>query len=90
MRFARIVTHYWQHAAFLEEDQLIRDATKLNGIPGVLIHGRFDISGPLITAWRLAQRWTSSRLQILDDAGHGGGNSFLPTVVDALSEFAFV
>jgi hypothetical protein len=26
LRFARIVTHYWRHAAFLEEDQLIRDA----------------------------------------------------------------
>lgn len=88
LRFARLVTHYWRHAAFLEEDQLIDGVTKLNGVPGVLIHGRFDISGPLITAWRLSQRWTSSRLQILDDAGHGGGNSFLPTVVDALNEFA--
>jgi proline iminopeptidase len=40
LRIARLVTHYWQHAAFLKEDQLIRDAPKLNGIPGVLIHGR--------------------------------------------------
>jgi proline iminopeptidase len=88
LRFARLVTHYWRHAAFLAEDQLIDGVTKLNGVPGVLIHGRFDISGPLITAWRLSQRWTSSRLQILDDAGHGGGNSFLPAVVDALNEFA--
>jgi proline iminopeptidase len=82
------VTHYWRHAAFLEEDQLIRDAAKLNGIPGVLIHGRFDISGPLITAWRLSQRWTTCRLQVLDDAGHGGGNSFVPAVIDALNKFA--
>jgi proline iminopeptidase len=88
LRFARLVTHYWRHAAFLEEDQLIQGAAKLNGVPGVLIHGRFDISGPLFTAWRLSQRWTSSRLQLLDDAGHGGGNSFLPAVVDALNEFA--
>jgi proline iminopeptidase len=88
LRFARLVTHYWQHAAFLEEDQLIRNAAKLNGIPGVLIHGRFDISGPLITAWRLSQRWTTCRLQVLDDAGHGGGDSFVPAVIDALNEFA--
>ena len=88
LRFARLVTHYWQHAAFLEEDQLIWDAAKLNGIPGVLIHGRFDISGPLITAWRLSQRWTTCRLQVLDDAGHGGGNSFVPAVIDALNKFA--
>ena len=47
LRFARLVTHYWRHAAFLDEDQLIRDAARLNGIPGVLIHGRYDVSGPL-------------------------------------------
>lgn len=88
LRFARLVTHYWQHAAFLEEDQLIRDAAKLNGIPGVLIHGRFDVSGPLITAWRLFQRWTTCRLHILDNAGHGGGNEVVPVVIGALNHFA--
>jgi proline iminopeptidase len=44
LRFARLVTHYWRHAAFLEESQLLRDATKLNGIPGVLIHVRYGPS----------------------------------------------
>ena len=34
---------------------------RLNGIPGVLIHGRYDVSGPLETAWRLSQRWTHQR-----------------------------
>jgi proline iminopeptidase len=82
------VTHYWRHAAFLEDDQLIRDAAKLNGVPGVLISGRFDVSTPLMTAWRLSQRWTTCRLQVLDDAGHGGGNNFVPAVIDALNEFA--
>ncbi len=86
--FARLVTHYWRHAAFLDDDQLIRDAAKLNGIPGVLIHGRYDVSGPLITAWRLHRQWTSSRLHILDDAGHGGGNTFMPLVVGALNDLA--
>lgn len=88
LRFARLVTHYWRHAAFLEEDQLIRDAAFLNGIPGVLIHGRYDVSSPLETAWRLSQRWTTSRLEVLDDAGHGGGESFLAAVTDALDQLA--
>ena len=39
----------------------------------MLIHGRFDVSSPLETAWHLSQRWTTSRLQVLGDAGHGGG-----------------
>jgi proline iminopeptidase len=88
LRFARLVTHYWRHAAFLPEDQLVRDAAKLNNVPGLLIHGRYDVSGPLVTAWRLSQQWTTSRLYVLDDAGHGGGNEFMPLVIGALNEFA--
>ncbi|HUZ00142.1 MAG TPA: prolyl aminopeptidase [Thermomicrobiaceae bacterium] len=88
LRFARLVTHYWRHAAFLEEEQLICDAAALNGIPGVMICGRYDVSGPLVTAWRLSQRWTTSELHVLDDAGHGGGDTFTPTAMDALARFA--
>jgi proline iminopeptidase len=88
LRFARLVTHYWRHAAFLEDDQLVRQAARLNNIPGALIHGRLDVSGPLVTAWRLSRRWPASRLHILDDAGHGGGAQFMPLVLGALEEFA--
>lgn len=84
--FARLVTHYWRHAAFLDEDQLLRGAPSLNGIPGVLIHGRYDVSSPLETAWQLAQRWTTSDLQVLHDAGHGNNDSFPRAVVRALCE----
>ena len=88
LQFARVVTHYWRHAAFLEEDQLLRDAAKLNGIPGILIHGRYDISSPLDVAWQLSQRWSTSELRVIDDAGHGGGDTFIHTIVDALNRFA--
>ncbi|MGI8551848.1 MAG: hypothetical protein ACR2PL_13830 [Dehalococcoidia bacterium] len=87
LRFARLVTHCWRHAAFLVDDQLLRDAPTLNGIPGVLIHRRYDVSGPLETAWRLSQRWSTSRLQVIDDAGHGGGDTFLSAVVGVLNHF---
>ncbi len=87
LRFARLVTHYWRHAAFLEEDQLVRDAPILDGIPGVLIHGRYDVSSPLDTAWRLSQRWSTSQLHVLDDAGHSG-ESVAVVIIDALNQFA--
>ena len=57
MCFARIVTHYWSNAGFLDDDQLLRDAHRLAGIPGVLINGRLDISGPPDIAWQLAREW---------------------------------
>lgn len=88
LRFARLVTHYWRHAAFLEDEQLIRDAPLLDGIPGVLINGRYDVSGPLETAYRLSRRWATSRLEVLEDAGHGGGDSFTAAVTGALNQLA--
>jgi proline iminopeptidase len=83
-----LVTHYWSHAGFLAEDQLLRDATLLNDIPGRLVHGRYDVSSPLETAWRLSKSWATSTLRVIDDAGHGGGQAFVDAVVDALSHFA--
>lgn len=88
LRFARLVTHYWSNAAFLEDDQLVREAATLNGIPGVLIHGRYDVSSPLETAWRLSRGWATSRLHVVDDAGHGGGATLTAAIVGALAQFA--
>jgi proline iminopeptidase len=86
--FTRIVTHYWRHAAFLEENQLIRKAALLGGIPGILLHGRYDISSPLATAWELHQQWRGSVLHVIDEAGHGGG-AMLESIVEATNEIAF-
>lgn len=88
VRFARLVTHYWSNSAFLDENQLIRDAPLLDGLPGILIHGRYDVSSPLQTPWRLSQLWATSRLHILDDAGHGNATSFPVAVTNALNQFA--
>jgi proline iminopeptidase len=55
MAFARIVTHYFHHHAWLEDGVLLREAGRLDGIPGVLVHGRLDLGGPPMTAWELAQ-----------------------------------
>ncbi|HET9896794.1 MAG TPA: prolyl aminopeptidase [Streptosporangiaceae bacterium] len=69
----RICAHYSMHGAWLEEGQLINDAGKLAGIPGVLIHGRRDLSCPAATAFELAAAWPDARLLIDDQTGHRGG-----------------
>lgn len=86
--FSRLVTHYWRNAAFLDDDQLIRDAAMLDGTPGILIHGRHDVSSPLETAWRLSRAWAGAELIVLDDAGHGGDKSVTETIRAAVTRIA--
>jgi proline iminopeptidase len=81
--FARLVTHYWSNDCFLGEDEIFLNMDRLVGIPAVLVHGRYDVSGPLETAWRLHHAWPGSRLVVVEDAGHGGG-SFGSALIDAL------
>ena len=88
--FARLVTHYWRNGAFLPEGQLLADAPRLNGIPGTMIHGRYDVSSPLDTAWQLNKRWTTGALQVLDDAGHGNQDSFPAAVMAAIANLPSV
>jgi proline iminopeptidase len=69
--FARLVTHYWKHAHFLDDDQLLRNAARLAGIPAVIVHGRLDISSPPDFAWQLSQRCPDIELVLVENAGHG-------------------
>jgi proline iminopeptidase len=73
--FARLVTHYWSNAAFLDDGVLLGGAGRLAGIPGVLIHGRLDVSSPPDIPWALSRAWPDAELVLLDDAGHGGGST---------------
>jgi proline iminopeptidase len=88
LRFARLVTHYWSNDCFLAERQLREGAAVLNGIPGVLINGKYDVSGSPSVAWEITRDWTSSRYVVIDDAGHGGGESLRSAIMNALAEFA--
>jgi proline iminopeptidase len=70
LTFARLAVHYFSHCAWLEDGQLIRDAGKLAGIPGVLVQGRYDAVCPPVTAYELHRAWPGSRLHITEGAGH--------------------
>lgn len=69
--FARIEAHYFVNKGFFRVDgQLLKDAHLLAGIPGVIIHGRYDVVCPFETAWLLKQAWPEAELIISADAGH--------------------
>lgn len=73
LSIARIECHYFVNNAFLEENQLLRDMHKIAHIPGVIVHGRYDVVCPLDNAWALHQAWPNSELLIIRDAGHAAG-----------------
>jgi proline iminopeptidase len=73
LAFARLVTHYVRHDAWLGQDELLRGLGALAGIPAVLIQGRFDFQAPLGSAWAVHRAWPGSELVVVDDAGHDAG-----------------
>jgi proline iminopeptidase len=79
--FARIENHYFVHAGWLEEGQLIRDAWKLKDIPGVIVHGRYDMPCPLRYAWELHKAWPGAEFHLVEGAGHAFSE---PGILDRL------
>lgn len=86
--FVRICSHYFSHGAWLEEGELLRNAGRLAGIPGVLLHGRLDLGSPLSTAWELAQAWPGAALVVVDDSGHTGSATMRELALGAVARFA--
>ncbi|MCG7320990.1 alpha/beta fold hydrolase [Arsenicicoccus bolidensis] len=69
--FLRLTAHYWSHDCFCDPPILDR-MDRLAGIPGVLLHGRRDVSSPAVTAWELWRRWPGCELVVDEGDGHGG------------------
>lgn len=81
--------HYIRNDFFLKDGQLLRDAHKLRGIPGIIVQGRYDLLCPPKAAYALATAWETCRLQIVDKAGHAitepGVMGALTAAVDELA-----
>jgi proline iminopeptidase len=81
LAFARIENHYFTHAGWFEDGQLLRDAHKLKDIPGTIVHGRYDMPCPMRQAWALHQAWPKSDFHVIEGAGHAYSE---PGILDRL------
>jgi proline iminopeptidase len=81
LAMARIEAHFFMHDSFLSDNQILANAAALRGIPGFIVHGRYDMVCPLDNAFALHQVWPQAELDIVRDAGHSARE---PGIVDAL------
>jgi len=81
LALSRIEAHYFVNHIFLDPNQILRDAYRLKNIPGIIIHGRYDVVCPVENAWDLHLAWPDSKLEIIPDAGHSASE---PGIVNAL------
>jgi proline iminopeptidase len=79
--FARICARFFLEDFFLEEGQLLANADRLKGIPGIIVQGRHDICTPPTSAWALKKAWPEAELWIVHDGGHSASE---PGIVDGL------
>lgn len=89
LSLARIECHYFVNNSFMLENQILRDATRLQKIPGIIVHGRYDVVCPLEQAWDLHRAWPQSCLQIIQDAGHSATeHGIVDALVAATNQFS--
>jgi proline iminopeptidase len=88
LALVRLCAHYFSHGLFLEDGVLIREAGRLAGIPGVMVHGRMDMNGPLEAPWALSQAWPDAELLVAEDAGHLDSATKVRYIHEAVNRFA--
>jgi proline iminopeptidase len=82
--------HYFANDSFMQPDQLLNEAAKLAGIPGIIVQGRYDLLCPPSTSHALAARWREAEIRIVEEAGHmlydpGVRNAVMKAIADVAS-----
>lgn len=89
LSLARIECHYFINNSFMRNKQLLEDAHKLQALPGVIVHGRYDIVCPVEQAFELNQVWPTSELHITPNSGHSATEAEnVDALVTATQKFA--
>lgn len=79
--FALISTHFMKNRCFIEENQILENMNRIEHLPAILVHGRYDMVCPVDQALALFDDWNEAELDMVREAGH---SQFEPGIVDAL------
>jgi proline iminopeptidase len=82
--------HYFVNACFMKPNQLLDEADKLAGIPGIIVQGRYDLLCPPSTSQALVARWPDAEIRTVEGAGHtlydpGVRNAVMKAIADTAS-----
>lgn len=85
--------HYFVNDCFMRPNQLLEEAGKLAGIPGIIVQGRYDLLCPPSTSQALAVRWAEGEVRVIEGAGHtlydpGVRNAVMKAIADVASKVA--
>jgi proline iminopeptidase len=85
--------HYFANDCFMKPNQLLDNAEKLEGIPGVIVQGRYDLLCPPATSHALAARWRDAEMRMVPGAGHtlydpGIRDAVMKAIADVASRVA--
>lgn len=81
----RICSTYFANGGWLEEGVLRHHMHKLAGIPARLIHGQFDLGGPVHIAHEVHEAWPGAELFIVADSGHTGSSTMRDVIHSAVT-----
>jgi proline iminopeptidase len=87
---ARIECHYFVNKSFFKTDNwLIENAHRIEDIPTIIVHGRYDMICPVKNAWDLFKALPKAKLEIIPDAGHAASEAgILDALIRASDEFS--
>jgi proline iminopeptidase len=70
LSIGRLEAHYFLHAGFLGDGELLANIGRISHLPALIVQGRYDMICPPAAAYQLHQAWPASRLVMVPDAGH--------------------
>ena len=70
LSMSRIETDFFVNNCYLQPEELLQNASALAGIPGYIVHGRYDMVCRVKAAYALHKAWPDSQLFVVQAAGH--------------------
>lgn len=70
LALARLEAHFFEHHCFLAPNQLLANLYRIEHLPASIVHSRYDVVCPMVSADELARAWPGARFTVIPDAGH--------------------